>query len=49
VTDVDLLYAELKQRGAKIVKPPSQVRADERHEMVVEDKIGFRLALAMEI
>lgn len=44
--DVDSLYAELKQRGAKIVEPPS-ARVYNAYEMVVEDLYGFRLAFAM--
>jgi catechol 2,3-dioxygenase-like lactoylglutathione lyase family enzyme len=47
VTDVDSLYAELKERGAKIVEPP-QIRVYNCREMVVEDRFGFRLAFAMD-
>jgi hypothetical protein len=47
VTDVDSLYAELKERGAKIVEPP-QIRVYNCCEMVVEDRFGFRLAFAMD-
>jgi len=47
VTDVDSLYAELKQRGANIMEPP-QPRVYQCYEMVVEDRFGFRLAFAMD-
>ena len=47
VTDVDSLYAELKERGANIIEPP-QIRVYHRYEMVVEDRFGFRLAFAMD-
>jgi catechol 2,3-dioxygenase-like lactoylglutathione lyase family enzyme len=45
VTDVDSLYAELKERGANIIEPP-KLRAYQCYEMVVEDRFGFRLAFA---
>ena len=48
VSDVDLLYAEFRERGAKIVEPPS-VRVYQCYEMVVEDKFGFRLAFAKDL
>ena len=47
VSDVDSLYAELKERGANIVEPP-QLRVYHCYEMVVEDRFGFRLAFAMD-
>src|ERR1700741_3379797 len=37
VTDVDSLYAELKERGANIIEPP-QLRVYHCYEMVVEDR-----------
>jgi catechol 2,3-dioxygenase-like lactoylglutathione lyase family enzyme len=48
VSGVDSLYAELKERGAKIVEPP-RVRVYNCYEMVVEDCFGFRLAFAMDV
>jgi len=47
VTDVDSLYAELKERGVNIIEPP-QLRVYYCYEMVVEDRFGFRLAFAMD-
>jgi hypothetical protein len=47
VTDVDALYAELKERGANVVEPPS-ARVYNCYEMVVKDIYGFRLAFAMD-
>ena len=47
VTDVDALYAEIKERGANIIEPP-QLRVYHCYEMVVEDRFGFRLAFAMD-
>jgi len=41
VSDLDLLYAELKERGAKIVEPPT-TQVYKCYEMIVED--GFRLS-----
>jgi hypothetical protein len=38
----------LKERGAKIVEPPS-TRVYKCYEMVVEDNLGFRLAFAMDL
>lgn len=48
VTDLDPLHAELKERGARIVEPPS-TRVYKCYEMVVEDNLGFRLAFAMDL
>jgi catechol 2,3-dioxygenase-like lactoylglutathione lyase family enzyme len=48
VNDLDPLYAELKQRGAKIVEAPA-MRVYECYEMVVEDALGFRLAFGMDV
>jgi hypothetical protein len=47
VTDVDSLYAELKERRANIIEPP-QLRVYHWYEMVVEERFGFRLAFAMD-
>ncbi|HWY43363.1 MAG TPA: VOC family protein [Candidatus Sulfotelmatobacter sp.] len=47
VTDVDALYAELKERGANVIEPPT-VRVYNCYEMVVKDIYGFRLAFAMD-
>jgi len=47
VTDVDSLFAELKERGANIIEPP-QLRVYHCYEMVVEDRFGFRLAFALD-
>lgn len=47
VSDLDPLYAELQQRGAKIVEPP-EMRVYKCYEMVVEDHLGFRLAFGMD-
>lgn len=47
VTDVDSLYAELKERGANVIEPP-QLRVYHCYEMAVEDRFGFRLAFAMD-
>ena len=48
VDDVEALFEELKNRGAKIVEPPT-VREYHCYEMVVEDKFGFRLAFGMDV
>jgi catechol 2,3-dioxygenase-like lactoylglutathione lyase family enzyme len=48
VNDLDPLYAELKEHGAKIVEPP-ETRVYKCYEMVVEDALGFRLAFGMDI
>jgi predicted enzyme related to lactoylglutathione lyase len=48
VTDLDLLYAELKERGAKIVDGPA-MRVYQCYEMVLEDCYGFRLAIGMDV
>ncbi|HMD06097.1 MAG TPA: VOC family protein [Candidatus Acidoferrum sp.] len=48
VNDLDPLYEELKERGAKIVEPP-ETRVYKCYEMVVEDALGFRLAFGMDI
>ena len=48
VTDLDLLYAELKERGAKIVDGPA-MRVYQCYEMVLEDCHGFRLAIGMNV
>ena len=47
VTDLDSLFAELKERGANIIEPP-QLRVYHCYEMVVEDRFGFRLAFALD-
>ena len=39
VTDLESLFAELKERGANIIEPP-QLRVYHCYEMVVEDKFG---------
>ena len=48
VNDLDPLYAELKERGAKIVEPPT-IQVYHGYEMIVEDHFGFRLAFGMDI
>jgi hypothetical protein len=48
VNDLDPLYAELKERGAKIVEPPV-TQVYKCYEMIVEDAWGFRLAFGMDI
>lgn len=48
VNDLDPLYAELKERGAKIVEPPV-TQVYNCYEMVVEDGFGFRLAFGMPV
>jgi uncharacterized glyoxalase superfamily protein PhnB len=48
VNDLDPLYAELKERGAKIVEPPT-TQVYKCYEMIVEDASGFRLAFGMDI
>ena len=48
VNDLDPLYAELKERGAKIVKPPV-TQVYKCYEMIVEDALRFRLAFGMDI
>jgi predicted enzyme related to lactoylglutathione lyase len=48
VNDLDPLYAELKERGAKIVEPPT-TQVYKCYEMIVEDRFGFRLAFGMDI
>jgi len=48
VDNVDMLFDEFKGRGAHIVEPPT-IRAYKCSEMVVEDKLGFRLAFAQDI
>jgi predicted enzyme related to lactoylglutathione lyase len=48
VNDLDPLYAELRERGAKIVEPPT-TQVYKCYEMVVEDGFGFRLAFGMPI
>ncbi len=48
VNDVDSLYAELEERGAKIVEPPV-TQVYNCYEMVVEDGFGFRLAFGMPV
>jgi uncharacterized glyoxalase superfamily protein PhnB len=48
VNDLDPLYAELKERGAKIVEPPT-TQVYHCYEMIVEDDFGFRLAFGMDI
>jgi hypothetical protein len=48
VNDLDPLYAELRERGAKIVEPPT-TQIYKCYEMVVEDGFGFRLAFGMPV
>jgi hypothetical protein len=48
VNNLDPLYAELKERGAKIVEP-AVTQVYKCYEMVVEDAWGFRLAFGMDI
>jgi catechol 2,3-dioxygenase-like lactoylglutathione lyase family enzyme len=48
VNDLDPLYAELKERGVKIVEPPT-TQVYHCYEMIVEDNSGFRLAFGMDI
>lgn len=48
VNDLDPLHAELKERGAKIVEPPTR-SVYKTYEMIVEDNLGFRLAFGMDI
>ncbi len=48
VNDLDPLYAEFRERGAKIVEPPSR-SVYKTYEMIVEDNLGFRLAFGMDI
>jgi predicted enzyme related to lactoylglutathione lyase len=48
VNDLDPLHAELRERGAKIVEPPT-TQVYKCYEMVVEDGFGFRLAFGMPI
>lgn len=48
VNDLDPLYAELRERGAKIVEPPA-MRIYKCYKMVVEDNLGFRLAFGMDV
>jgi uncharacterized glyoxalase superfamily protein PhnB len=47
VNDLDLLYEELKGRGAKILEAPV-LRVYKCYEMVVEDNFGFRLCFSMD-
>lgn len=47
VNDLDALHAELKSRGANVIKGPVQ-RAYNCLELVVEDLNGFRLCFAMD-
>jgi predicted enzyme related to lactoylglutathione lyase len=48
VNDLDPLYRELTERGAKIVEPPV-TQVYKCYEMIVEDGWGFRLAFGMDI
>jgi predicted enzyme related to lactoylglutathione lyase len=48
VNDLDPLYVELRERGAKIVEPPV-TQIYNCYEMVVEDGFGFRLAFGMPV
>lgn len=48
VNDLDPLYAELRERSAKIVEPPT-TQIYKCYEMVVEDGFGFRLAFGMPV
>jgi uncharacterized glyoxalase superfamily protein PhnB len=48
VSDVDTRYAELRDRGAKIVEPP-ELRIYKCYEMVVEDKFGYRLVFSIDV
>lgn len=47
VNDLDSLFAELKDRGAKIIETPV-LRVYKCYEMVVEDNFGYRLAFSMD-
>ena len=47
VNDLDTLFAELKDRGAKILETPV-LRIYKCYEMVVEDNFGYRLAFSMD-
>jgi len=47
VNDLDSLYAELKERGAKIIQAPT-MRVYKCYEMEVEDNFGFRLAFSQD-
>jgi predicted enzyme related to lactoylglutathione lyase len=48
VNDLDLLYAELKERGAQIVEPPA-TQVYKCYEFVIEDRFGYRLVFGMDI
>jgi uncharacterized glyoxalase superfamily protein PhnB len=47
VNDLDVLYAELQGRGAKIPETPV-MRVYKCYELVVEDNFGFRLCFSMD-
>jgi uncharacterized glyoxalase superfamily protein PhnB len=47
VSDVDALYAELQERSAKIIEPPTG-REYGCYELMVEDLNGFRLTFAVD-
>jgi Glyoxalase/Bleomycin resistance protein/Dioxygenase superfamily len=47
VDNLDVLWTELKARGAKIVEAPI-MRVYKCYEMVVEDNFGFRLCFSMD-
>jgi hypothetical protein len=47
VNDLDALYAELQERGARILESPV-LRVYKCYEMVVEDNFGFRLCFSMD-
>jgi catechol 2,3-dioxygenase-like lactoylglutathione lyase family enzyme len=47
VDDLDALYAELQNRGAKILEPPA-MRVYKCYELLVEDNFGFRLCFSMD-
>jgi catechol 2,3-dioxygenase-like lactoylglutathione lyase family enzyme len=48
VSELDPLYAELREHGAKIVEAPAR-SVYKTYEMIVEDHLGFRLAFGMDI
>ncbi|HKV60501.1 MAG TPA: VOC family protein [Candidatus Acidoferrum sp.] len=47
VDDVDALCAELQERRAKILEPPT-LRVYKCYEMMIEDNCGFRLCFSMD-
>lgn len=48
VYDVDVLHAELQERGARILEGPA-TRAYQCYELLVEDIFGFRLVFAVDL